>query len=143
MFVYGNDYKRHVGPPHLLEIVSDYWFIPLWFTLTTFLLHWIRTKTRQEKPEISLSFLDMIIIFFGGGNVDHRHRIERYLIIILLCGMFLMQSIWVSDFLSKMSNVYNQNHVRTMAKLAELNKPIYFSNNVEEEKERISDLLRF
>lgn len=143
IFFYGDDYKRRVGPPPLLDIVSDYWFIPLWFIVASFVLHLIRKKTRQERPIISSTFLDMIIIFFGGGNVRHRHKFEGSFILILLFGMFLMQAIWVSDFLSKMSNVRSQNSVRTLEKLAELNKPIYLSNNVLEQRENIIQLLRF
>lgn len=142
IFVYGSDYQRAVELTSPLQIVSDYWFIPLWFLLTTTVLHIIRLNVGIKRKTITTTILHMIVIFFGGGTVRYRHRIEKAFIIIVIFGMFFLQSIWVSNFLSKMSALHVSNSVNTMSKVAKLKKPIYFADELGKEYGSVAKILR-
>lgn len=140
LFIYGDDYQRRIASP--VDIILNYWFIPLWFSLTAIILHFIRLKFRIQENSISSSILMMITIFFGGGTIRVRHKLERYFIVILLFGMFFLQSLWVGDFLSKISSSRYMNSVDTIKKLSKLNTPIYFANILGHEKEHVVDILK-
>lgn len=144
VYFYGNDNELRVGPPSLLLILSDYWFLSIWFLFTTILLHAIRLKARIKNASISSSILDTITIFFSGGNIRFRYKIENYFLIVLLGSMFFLQSLWVSDFISKISALKNVNKVDTLEKLSELNTPIYFAHIVDAtEKKNLIKLLKY
>lgn len=144
-FFYGKDYEPRLRSATLFEVVSGYWFIPLWFLVATALLYLIRSKTqtKERAQDISSTFMDMMIIFFGGGNLIVSFKVERYFIGILLIGMFLIQSIWTGDFLSKMSNSRNVNSVRTFEKLSELKTPVYIGRSLNTEQERVAEILKY
>lgn len=142
MFIYGHDYRRKVALPSPLEVILSYWFIPFWFLLTTIALHLIRMKLKIRGNSISSSILFMITIFFGGGAISARHKFEKYFTVVLLFGMFFLESLWVSDFLSKMSSSSYLNSVNTLQKLSKLNTPIYFSNTFREETENVIEIVK-
>lgn len=144
IFIYGNDYRRQIVSP--IELMSNYWFIPIWFLFTTLVLHLIRLKFNVRSATLSSSCLDMITIFFGGGNIRDNHgrnyRIENCFIVVLLVGMFFMQSLWVSNFLSQISTLRSDS-VDTLSKLSKLKTPIYFGRDLNEQKDTIEWILRF
>lgn len=141
-FLYGDDYQLEIGSPSILRIMAEYWFIPIWFVLTTISLHLIRSKIGIGNNELSSTIMDMIIIFFGGGTIKFRHKIERYFLGMLLIGTFFIQAIWVSDFLSKVSTLRGINRVNTFEKIANLKSPIYFGLSLAGEKELIIESLK-
>lgn len=141
IFIYGSDYPRKVAQTILLDALAKYWFMPIWFLLTTTALHVIRLKTASTRNRFSSSVLDMINIFFGGASVRNQHRFERGFIIIMIFGMFFLQSIWISDFLSKASDLRHSNGVDTFKKVGDLKKPIYVARTLSDQKDVINKIL--
>lgn len=143
LFIYGDDYMLETGSPPLFHVVSSYWFIPFWFITSTILLQLLRRfMSKMGKSYISSSALDITTIFFGGGNLRYRHKVEKYYFQILLFGIFFLQSIWVGDFLSKISAVRNVNAIDSFEKLSELETPVYFAHIlVADEKDYVTKVL--
>lgn len=141
-FIYGDDHRLEFGPPPLTEIVRDYWYIPVFLTLSTAIIYLIRRRFKMENANISSAILDMITIFFGGGNIEIRHIIERRFIPVLLFGLFFLQSIWVGDFLSQMSD-WKEHRIKTFQQLSTLKIPIYFDQNYVDDPELTIQCLKY
>lgn len=137
IFMYGTDRDRR-SASMILSALMNYWFIPFWFVFTTTVLHLIRFKVNNVKPDISSSVLDMIVIFFGGKSIRFRHCIENGFIIVLLFGMFFMSSLFVGDFLSKASIMRPVREFDRFEKIVDLKTPIYFADFLGDEK-RVAD----
>lgn len=142
IFVYGHDYNRRKAFASPSTFILDFWYVPLWFILTTVALHLFRIKYKISGKTFSSSILDMIVVSFGTGTIRYGHRIERYFIIVLLFGMFFLQSLWISDFLSKMSSLRYVNRVRTFTKVKRLHTPIYFANILGDETENVTQIIK-
>lgn len=141
IYMYGNDHGRR-SSSMILSALMNYWFIPFWFVFTTTVLHLIRFKMNDDKPDISSSILDMIVIFFGGKSIRFRHYVENGFIIILLFGMFFISSLFVGDFLSKASVIRPIREFDRFEKVVNLNTPIYFADFLGDEKRVAAKFLR-
>lgn len=142
LFIYGDDYKLQFGPPSISRIISNYWYIPAFFMLTTVLLYSVRSKVRNGKVDISSLILDMITIIFGGGRLTYHHKSERYFSIVLMVGIFFLQSIWIGDFLSQMSK-RTSNRVKTFDKLSKLGTKVYFEYAIGGDELLIAESLKY
>lgn len=144
-FMYGKDVPPPRLPGFLVVLsVGNYWFIIVWFSLTTIILFVIRWQAgvKSLNNNISSSTLDMITVFCGGGTIRFRHRLDRIYLVIMLIGSFFLLSYCVSTFKSRITSPDQLNNVNSLEKLARLNVPIYASNSLGNDTQYIFSVMR-
>ncbi len=140
---YGSDLKRVIGPPGLLDIVTitKHWFLFVWFALSIFTLHLIRSTTSRGRITVYSSTWSMFIVWIGGGNLRCTHGIERFFLTIMFFGVFFVKAFGVGNFNTNIV-LQGANGVDTFLELAKLSKrPIYLNHVFHDKKDIVLKLL--
>lgn len=129
MFMYGKDYKRDrdvftVSASILVQAA----LLILFMICSAFALLYIRRKYQLPPNDVSSAFLDILILFIGGGSIRMDHKYERWFFGILLFGAFLIVTVFAGDLLDSFVAVKNKK-VTTFEQLAEINAPIHIDLN--------------
>ena len=143
VFVYGTDFQRELnlfaGISRAIKLIAA--FIVLFISLAAIVLHIIRRKLRLPRADLVSTHIDCWIPFIGGGNLEIRHRLERWFFGILLFAAFFIMSVFSGDLLDSVVKVYNQK-IGTFEELAEINAPIYIEPTLGFYSDTIHEMLK-
>lgn len=137
IFVYGNDFPRRMNIlifPEALQMIFG--SVGIYIDLTTFVLYIIRKQLKYRRKCLVSSFMDTVIPFIVGGNVEIRQKYEKLFFIILLISAFLMTSVFSGDLLDCFIRILNQK-VSTFEQLAKVNSSI---NSFEGFRQKLSSI---
>lgn len=140
---YGNDVRRVVVPPGLLDIISigKHWFLFVWFALSTLALHLIRSTVGNQRIDSSSSTWSMLIVWIGGGNVQYERRFENVFIAMMFFAAFFVKAFGVGNFKSNMV-VQGSSGVNTFHELAKMkDRPVFLNHIFHDKKDTVLNLL--
>lgn len=142
IFVYGDDstreMKRISNIPVQIQILAS--LIGLFVILAAILLCIIRKKLNLRHHSILSTFIDVMITFTSGGNLQMRHKIERWFFGISLVGAFFISSLFTGDLLDCVYQVLHQ-RIDSLEQLARTDAPIYVSVTIRSED--LKEALRY
>lgn len=124
-FVYGTDFQRQMGIWFVSGSVRTISIlIGLFVFSAATLLCIIRRKMKLRRDGLISTFIETVVAFIGGGNLQMRHKLEKLFFAILLFGAFFLTSMFAGDLLDSVILSLNQK-ITTFKQLAEINSPIY------------------
>lgn len=126
-FVYGSDFQRQKDifrMPQSIRVL--YIGTAVFVILASIVLCFIRRKFRLRRDSLFSTFIDTCVTFINGGNLQMRHKWERWFFGILLIGSFFLMAICTSDLLCFVYHVEDQ-EIDTFDELAQTQSPIYAS----------------
>lgn len=143
MFVYGKDFERtddQLVIPDSLKLVSI--LVSGFISLAVIILFIIRKKFNLRRSGASSTLIDCMIAFINGGNLQMRHKFERWFFGILIFGAFFMTALLTGDIL----DCIYQNRSHKISKFDEISHskfPIFVSLHFKIHEELIQEMLRF
>lgn len=141
IFVYGTNYQRKTNIvliPKSTKILAI--LIVTFIILSAIVLYFARQKWHLRRRSPSSALLDTMIAFIAGGNLEMRHRFERWFFGILLFGAFFITSIYTGDLLDCIFSILNQK-VETFEQLAKTNSTIFVNPSLGQNAELIWNML--
>lgn len=141
---YGSDFRRILVPPGLFDLISigKHWFLFVWFVLSIFALHLIRSTVASRGVGISSSMWSMYIVWIGGGNLlQCKHRMEKFFLTMMFFAAFFVKAFGVGNF---NSNIVMQGSggIHTFDELAKLlDRPIFLNHIFYDKKDTVLKLL--
>lgn len=121
VFVYGTDFKRErdifLVPKSILLVTI---LIILFMTLCSMTLFIARRKFNLPGNNITISIMDCLIPFIGGGNLQMEHRFERWFFGIMLIGGFFIIAVFGGDLVDTVVQIHSSK-VKTYEDLAATN----------------------
>lgn len=137
VFVYGNDFKRQTNEIYsiLITIGSIYYIC-----LITTIVCVIRRKLKLERRGFLSSGIDLILAFIGGKFYVVNKR-EKWFFGILSVTSIFINAIGIQALLFP-SLINHRESIDTFEELAEINPPIYIHQNLFENADSISEILR-
>lgn len=143
IFVYGDDFTRQMNIVFIPEAIRTLAICLISFLgSATVILLCMRRKLRLRRSGLISVFMDIIIAFIAGGNLQMRHRVERWFFGILLTATFFITSLFVGELLDCVYRVMNQ-RISTFGQLAEIHSPVYSGSSLAMYEGNIHDMLRF
>lgn len=143
LFVYGTDIRRQFWNSELrFELLrnGDDLFDGL-IILIAAALCFMRRWLRLPHDGYVSSYIDVLIIFFGGGRFRMHHRLEGWFFVIITIASVFLVSLWVNIALFASLEIPIESAI-TFEELANLNSPIYLSPLLGESYEVIQNILR-
>lgn len=143
IFFYGNNYQRQRNitfVPASVRLLGG--LLTLVVVSGSIILWIIRRKLRLRHGSCMSTFIDAIVIFIAGGNLQMRHKFERWFFGISLIGAFFMTSLWSGDLLDCVYQTMDQK-ISTYDELTEIDAPIYIPPNFQKHSTEIYGMLRF
>lgn len=141
MFVYGTDFQRNMNKQFLPEWIRELqnWF--LLFMSSAAILIWIaRRKLHLPRDDFFTSSIDIFVAFIGVGDLQMRHKVERWFFCTLMIGSFFMTAMFASDlFLYN----YEDKRIRSISQLPEMNLSAYATQSLAKYNDIIKEMLRF
>lgn len=142
-FVYGSDFKRQrdifLLPGNVRDLIG---VIATFSGFASIILYVLRRKLKLRRNGLFSAIVDTLIPFIGGGNVQMRHKHERWFFGIVISAAFFMMTIWSSVFLYYTCSFFDQK-IETFNQLAELKPSIYLYPNLLKFKEHVLEKMRF
>lgn len=141
-FVYGDDFNRQTDIflfPASMKILCI--LIVLLFITSVTVLRIIRRNRNLQRGDLSSTVFDCVIAFVNGGNLEMRHKWEKWFFGILLFSVFFIVSVLVGDLLDSVIRVRNSK-IDTFDKLADIRAPIYISLSLQPYNDTVYELLR-
>lgn len=142
IFMYGTDYKRGFDIFRVSKSVKIVVALLLsLFFVAIIILRAIRRRFRLLGNSVGSCAMDCLILFIGGGNLEMRHRFERWFFGILMVGAFFIVSVFGGDLVDSVVTVLNSKF-DTFEDLVEINPPIYIDPTLSSQYTEICDMLR-
>ena len=121
MFIYGKNFQRKrdifIGSTSVLLVTT---LVVLFMALCSITLYIIRRNFNLPHGNITLSIMDCLIPFIGGGNLRMEHRFERWFFGILLFGAFFIMAVFGGDLLDTIVQIHSSK-IATFDDLAKVN----------------------
>lgn len=143
LFVYGKDFERTIDIlviPKSLKLVSI--LVSCFISLAVIILYIIRNKFKLRRNGGSSVIIDCMIAFINGGNLQMRHKFEKWFFGILIFGAFFMTALLTGDIL----DCIYQNRAHKISKFDEINDlkiPVFISRHLKIHEDLIHEMLRF
>ena len=143
VFVYGTDYQRQhdifLVPNSVLLVTS---LIVLFMSLSSITLYIARRRFNLPHDSFTLSVMDCLIPFIGGGNLRMEHRFERWFFGVMLFGAFFIISVFGGDLVDTVVQIHSSK-IETFDDLAKTNVKSYtFSDDLTLDQIYIAELLK-
>lgn len=141
VFVYGTDFERQKY--HILNSSEAFVgrAILAFFFFAAAVLCYVRRINRLRRDGYSSSFIDTVVTFIGGGNLQMNHKLERWIFGILLIGCFFLSTFWFEVMFP--SFLLSDKKIKTFDDLIKINPTIYIPNSLHFQADRITDMLRY
>lgn len=121
IFVYGTDFRRErdifLVPNSILLVTS---LIVLFMTMSSLTLYVARRKLNLRGNSVTISIMDCLIPFIGGGNLQMEHRFERWFFGIMLIGGFFIIAVFGGDLVDTVIKIHSSK-IETYEHLAATN----------------------
>lgn len=121
MFVYGTDFQRQRDiflVPNSIILVTG--LVLLFMILSAITLYIGRRIFKLPHASVTLSAIDCLIPFIGGGNIRMEHRFERWFFGIMLFGAFFIMAVFGGDLVDTVVQIHSSK-IATFDDLAEVN----------------------
>lgn len=148
IIVHGSEFKRRsFGFISLSEFMSSTFarILSFWFISTSFVLFIIRRLTtigrRYFLYDFIVALIDMTIAYVGGGHLRYNHRWEKVFFMLMIFGMFFMQSLGLCGVLFQSFLFVDHNGIDTFEKLSKLNITIYSPHLLEGKSKIIHQMI--
>lgn len=128
VFTYGEDYTRYQNIlliPDAILIMGG--FIMLYIFVSAIVLYFFRKKFKLQRASVLSAFIDTLIPFIGGGNIQIDHKWEKWFFGILLIGSFFIVSLFAGDLLDCIYLILNQK-ITKFEQLAEIDTSLVVMN---------------
>lgn len=123
--------------PDAVLIMSG--FIMLYICASAIGLWIIRNKFKLRRNSFYSAFIDTLIPFIGGGNIQIEHKWEKWFFGILLFGSFFITSLFVGDLLDSVYLILTQK-ITKFEQLNEINTMLVVMNP--SYKDHVLEMLR-
>lgn len=124
-FVYGVDFERELnlfaGISKSTQMGAA--LVMLFVSIAGITLYFMRRTLGLPRSDIVSTYMDCWIPFFWGGNIQMRHKYERWFFCIMLFGAFFIMSVFAGQLLNSVLCVRNQK-ISTFEQLANIKSPI-------------------
>lgn len=143
VYIYEKGYNRQHKYVTYLQFWErkNTWFLKPTIILGTIILYLIRKRAKLGMG-LCNGFLDVLIIFFGGGNIQSQHKWEKMFFSILMVAAFFWVSIYSANF--SMHSTISDDFwtVSTFKMLAKQNVTFYLTRSVIKEQSIITQMLQ-
>lgn len=142
LFVYGTDFNRQMNImliPEAVQIIAA--SITLFMGSSALVLSVIRRKLRLRRDGLISTFIDTLVAFISGGNLQMNHQLERWFFAIQLIGAFFIVSLFVGDLLDCIIQILNQKFSK-LEQLKGMHLEIYVPPNLQNHMQHIDVMLR-
>lgn len=143
IFLYGTDFERHMNIlliPGSIETLA--YIILLFVSSAAIILCIIRRKLKLRRDGLISTFIDTVVAFVAGGNLQMKHKLERLFFAVMLIAAFFITSIFAGSILFYMYRILNQK-IDTFKLLDNVNSPIYINQGFGMLNEDVHQKLRF
>lgn len=143
VFVYGANFQRQLNIltfPKAVQILSG--LIVLFMSLAALILSIVRRKWHLRRSNVLSVIEDIIISFIAGGNLQMRHKCERWFFGIMLVAAFFITSIFAGDLFDCIYRILFQ-EIDTFDKLIATKSPIYINQSLKMYRKDIWTMVRF
>lgn len=127
----------HINPPST-QIAAGIILFFIW--LATITLCIIRRKLGLSRAGFISPFIDCLIPFIGGGNIQMRHKFEGWFFGVLMFSAFLKLSVFGGDLVDSVIQII-KSKVSKFEQLAETNSTIYINTPLKFHSENIHSML--
>lgn len=114
----------------------------LFVTLAAIILCIIRRKCKLRRDGLISTFIDTIVAFINGGNLQMKHKLERYFFGIVLAAAFFITSIFSGSILFYVYRIMDQK-IDTFEELGNVKSPIYINYGFGPFSDDVQQMLRF
>lgn len=128
--MYGTDFERGVDifvVPENVQLVAA--LILLFIILSAFVLYILLWKLNLPRCGPFTAFIDVIIPFIGGGNIQICHKLEQYFFAIMYLSAFFIMTVFSGDIIDSVIR-FNMQKISTFDQLRKINSSIYIDPEI-------------
>lgn len=143
IFVYGSDFVRASSTFDMFYFWNGgYFWVLTSLLLIAMCLYSLRRRIGFRRVDFVVAFLEVFSLVFGGGNIQYRHRWEKWFFAVGLTASFFLVTIYLADF--SMHSLLNRGslEIDSFGKLAKRNVTFHLGSNIMKEKAEITEILR-
>lgn len=143
MLVYGTElqhlHKEGIEKLQHFKSTHIIWAIML---LASGVLCFVRRKLRLPHDGFISSYIDVMIIFFAGGNIRIIHRIEKYFFASLWIAIFFLNAIYCG-LMFDIVWLYPSGIALTIHQIKTIQPPVFLSPTLRDNEQSIKGIIRF
>lgn len=110
--------------------------------ISAVLLCYVRKRYRLRRAGFGTSFIDVNIAFSAGGNLNIRHRWERFIFVFLFVGFFFFTTYWIETAVFPFF-LFHNGTIDTFNKFKAKDLPIFNSIILKQSEKTVRDMLRW
>lgn len=137
VFVYGDDMERQ--QKNFFAQYLSYHSQQLNFALLLLgaaILCYLRRRQGLRRDGYISCFIDMIAVFFGGGNIRISHRYERWFFGIIFIPVVFIMAIWGATVFYPCFFELDRS-IKSIEEVSAINPPIFISPTLKEDEKEV------
>lgn len=125
MVIKDQHFAHSVTYLNVLKIFGTIWIQIMFIILATTMLYFLRIGDLMRRVGLLSTYIDVLIVITGGGNLRYHNKLEKIFFGILLLGTFFINSIGIDNFLFATFLTEGPRRIDTLDKLISSNLLIF------------------